>query len=473
MNDEDIVSMNNEKQYVIPDDQSIDNAGQEIVEMDQSPINQQTQTNYRIWKKNTPFLYDYITTHSLLWPSLTVQFFPDLEKSLPKEGPVDPFQELKKDVGSTNPKIENDSTLQRILLGTFTLGQSVDSISILQLPYYTNLNKGLTIDKLDYAHEKEEFELTKVAKKKINVLQKINHLGDVNKLRYMPQNPDMIASSNNLGDLVIYDRTKHASFKNSLIGEDTDIDKPQLHLISVQNPSSADIFAIDWNKQKEGLIVSAHADGNINLFDIKSKFISKDILNINESEHFDNGNVGINDIEWTPNHDSIFSFVDDLGSIKIYDIRLPESQLVILQHKCSNIELNSISINPANSLCLATGDSNGIMNIWDIRMFGSGNASSIYSIENQHTDSLTQVKWHPKYHNVLASSSSDKLVKIFDVNKLEVEAGLLFTHAGHMLGVNDFDWSLLDDWMVASVADDNSLHAWKPSNSIVKQYEST
>lgn len=31
-----------------------------------------------------------------------------------------------------------------------------------------------------------------------------------------------------------------------------------------------------------------------------------------------------------------------------------------------------------------------------------------------------------------------------------------------MLGVNDFDWSLHDDWLVATVGDDNSLHAWKP-----------
>ena len=82
------------------------------------------------------------------------------------------------------------------------------------------------------------------------------------------------------------------------------------------------------------------------------------------------------------------------------------------------------------------------------------------------------MKWHPKYHNILASSSSDKLVKIFDLNTIEEEEGLIFTHAGHMLGVNDLDWSLHDDWMMASVADDNSLHVWKPSSQIVKQYKS-
>ena len=32
---------------------------------------------YKIWKKNTPFLYDLVITHALEWPSLTVQWLPD------------------------------------------------------------------------------------------------------------------------------------------------------------------------------------------------------------------------------------------------------------------------------------------------------------------------------------------------------------------------------------------------------------
>lgn len=35
---------------------------------------------YKIWKKNTPFLYDLVMTHALEWPSLTVQWLPDVRK---------------------------------------------------------------------------------------------------------------------------------------------------------------------------------------------------------------------------------------------------------------------------------------------------------------------------------------------------------------------------------------------------------
>ena len=35
---------------------------------------------YKIWKKNSPFLYDLVVTHALDWPSLTVEWLPDIER---------------------------------------------------------------------------------------------------------------------------------------------------------------------------------------------------------------------------------------------------------------------------------------------------------------------------------------------------------------------------------------------------------
>ena len=35
---------------------------------------------YKIWKKNTPFLYDLVMTRALEWPSLTVQWLPQVSR---------------------------------------------------------------------------------------------------------------------------------------------------------------------------------------------------------------------------------------------------------------------------------------------------------------------------------------------------------------------------------------------------------
>ena len=52
---------------------------------------------YKIWKKNTPFLYDLVMTHALEWPSLTAQWLPDV----------------------TQPE-GKDYSVHRLLLGTHT-----------------------------------------------------------------------------------------------------------------------------------------------------------------------------------------------------------------------------------------------------------------------------------------------------------------------------------------------------------------
>lgn len=46
---------------------------------------------------------------------------------------------------------------------------------------------------------------------RIKVIQSINHTGEVNRARYMPQNPDLIATKTVLGEVHVFDRTKHPS----------------------------------------------------------------------------------------------------------------------------------------------------------------------------------------------------------------------------------------------------------------------
>jgi len=41
---------------------------------DQATEERMIAEEYKIWKKNTPFLYDCVVTHALDWPSLTVDW---------------------------------------------------------------------------------------------------------------------------------------------------------------------------------------------------------------------------------------------------------------------------------------------------------------------------------------------------------------------------------------------------------------
>ena len=54
----------------------IEETKQERAASDEKIINEE----YKIWKKNSPFLYDLVITHALEWPSLTCQWFQDTEQ---------------------------------------------------------------------------------------------------------------------------------------------------------------------------------------------------------------------------------------------------------------------------------------------------------------------------------------------------------------------------------------------------------
>jgi histone-binding protein RBBP4 len=83
--------------------------------MEEEDVNAVMVSNeeYKIWKKNSPFLYDLVVTHALEWPTLTCQWFPDRERPAGKG-----YEQ------------------HRLLLGTHTSGQDQNYLQIahVQLP---------------------------------------------------------------------------------------------------------------------------------------------------------------------------------------------------------------------------------------------------------------------------------------------------------------------------------------------------
>lgn len=417
-------------------------------------IDDTSHRNYRAWKKNAPFLYDYLSTHALLWPSLSVQFFPDLQ-TISNESAL----------GLASQKSQADLQVQRLIYGTYTMGQAVDSISIASLPMFRHITRHVTVSNLDYNAEKQEFELSQASCPKLKVIQQINHRGDVNRVKYMPQNPNVLATANNLGDVNIYERTKHSSLKRHQLSADegAGIASPEICLKGITSVNASDVFAMDWNPQREADIVTASMAGDINIYDIRRQYLAQSHT-IAQTQYFPNG-AGVNDIEWFGGHDSIFLVGDEAGYLKVYDTRTA-AEPVVKQQVVSQFGVNSVSVHPTNSSAIGYGDSAGHVGVWDLRNMGHPDANEFTSIHDQHTDAITQLRWHRSRANVLASSSQDRLVRLFDILSCE-DPKLLFIHAGHMLGVNDFDWSYHEDWTIASVADDNSLHVWRPATNIV------
>jgi histone-binding protein RBBP4 len=186
---------------------------------------------YKVWKKNAVFLYDVIYSRALEWPTLTTQWLPDVQ-SLPDK---------------------NFST-HRLLIGTHTSGATQDYLQIASV----DLPNKPAVNPNDYDAEKEEIGGHGAAKQPIsfNVIQKINHPGEINKARYMPQNPDLIATMTIQGDALVFDRTKHSSMPKT-----NQVDA-QIELKGHEKEG----FGLDWNPHFEGQLATGSEDQTVRVW---------------------------------------------------------------------------------------------------------------------------------------------------------------------------------------------------------------
>lgn len=114
---------------------------------------------------------------------------------------------------------------------------------------------------------------------KIEIEIKINHEGEVNRARYMPQNPCIIATKTPTSDVLVFDYTKHPSKPGSSTVEIHASEKAQLRWISrwslqwyvldLSGECSPDLrlkghqkegYGLSWNPNLSGNLLSASDD---------------------------------------------------------------------------------------------------------------------------------------------------------------------------------------------------------------------
>jgi histone-binding protein RBBP4 len=164
----------------------------------------------------------------LTWPTLTVQWFPDVKETA-----------------------GNNYRMHRLLLGTHTSDESTNFLQIadVQIP------KAVAPNPANYDEERGEIggygSSGAVAAIKCDIVQKIEHPGEVNKARYQPQNPDIIATLCVDGKILIFDRTKHPLQPASLGKINA-----QIELIGHKSEG----FGLAWNPHEAGCLASGSED---------------------------------------------------------------------------------------------------------------------------------------------------------------------------------------------------------------------
>lgn len=412
---------------------------------------------YKIWKKNTPFLYDLVITYLLEWPSSTIEWLPIFEIG------DDPDYKVNKLVMGTSaspslitnpiPNSSNPNAIQP--------EQNYLLIAKVKIPKDDIL---LDISEYTYAHEKRTNH-SAIGQSNGNIIieKKILHQGEVQKARYMPQNPNVIASKITNGEIHLFNINK--PYTNTV--------KPSPEYILTGHTSNGK--ALCWNIEKDGCLLSGALDGKILAWNIEGGSSqtgkispSNEIVLTSERQ---SEKVHVNDVCWHKKNGNLFASCTNQGVVQHWDIRSTTKE--IQKQMEFDCEVNTIDFHPQDANLYVTGSSDSQVVLWDMRK----PTERLHTFVG-HSDSVLKVEWGVNAP-ILASSSADKRIHIWDMAKInatqtaeEAVDGppeLLFVHAGHRGRVCDFNWNPnnAEDLLIASTEQEtNNIHVWSMAKYI-------
>jgi len=406
---------------------------------DQLSMQEEEQVNeeYKVWKKNTPFLYDMVVVHALEWPTLTVDWLPT------------------KSEGSSE-----GYSLHQLLIGTHTSDSEENYLMVLdcELP-----NEDTEIDAREYDDSAGKTTGGFGGKNvKMSISKRIGHKGEVNRARHCPQAPNMIATKTVSGIVNVYDLDKHDAVPSS--------SKPAAPEMELHGHTKEG-YGLSWNRNKSGWLLSGADDQKVCLWDVTGG--SGEVKPL---QTFSGSTDVVEDVGWHHFNESFFGSVGDDKQLRIWDQRKGAEPAHCIE--AHSLEINSISFNPNNEYTLLTGSADKIIALWDLRNLNK----SLHEFSS-HSQEVVQVEWSRHNESVFAACGAERRAHIWDMSKVgeeqapeDAEDGppeLLFIHGGHTSKISDLCWnpSKEDEWVIASAAEDNILQIWQCAENIYDEEE--
>jgi histone-binding protein RBBP4 len=236
----------------------------------------------------------------------------------------------------------------------------------------------------------------------VEIVQRINHEGEVNRARYLPQNPTVMATKGPSKDVLVFDYTKHSSQPAS-----DGVCRPQVRL----GGHTDEGYGLCWNPLQEGVVVSASNDGIICMWDIESKTENKRIPQPLATFAAHKG--AAQDVTCSTFQAHTFASVGDDQFLMIWDDRTADK--AAMAARAHEAEVNAVAFNPHKEELLLTGSADRTVAMWDIRNL----SKMIYSFQH-HQDAVMQVQWSPEHPDIFASAAQDRRVCVWDIRSVGV-----------------------------------------------------
>lgn len=421
---------------------------------------------YMQWKSLVPVLYDWLANHNLLWPSLSCRWGPQLEQG----------------------KFKNR---QRLYLSEQTDGSVPNTLVIANCEVVKS-----RVAAAEHVAEFNEEARSPFVKKYKTII----HPGEVNRIRELPQNNNIVATHTDCPEVFIWDVEAQPNRHAVLGAADS---RPDLVLTGHQENAE---FALAMCPT-EPLVLSGGRDKSVVLWSIQdhvstlttdaatkpagssgSVIKSADNSSIGPRGIFQGHEDTVEDVQFCPSSAQEFCSVGDDSCLILWDARVGLNPTVKVE-KAHNADLHCVDWNPHDSNLILTGSADQSVRMFDRRnLISNGVGSPIHKFEG-HKAAVLCVQWSPDRPSVFGSSAEDGLLNIWDYEKVgesrehggrtpHSPPGLFFQHAGHRDKVVDFHWNAADPWTIVSVSDDcdtsgggGTLQIWRMSDLIYRPEE--
>ncbi|XAR67163.1 hypothetical protein NMG60_11013623 [Bertholletia excelsa] len=432
---------------------------------EKKPQNSAADEKYGSWKSLVPVLYDWLASHNLLWPSLSCRWGPLIEQG----------------------KFKNR---QRLYLSEQTDGSVPNTLVIATCEVVKS-----RVAAAEHVSQFNEDTRSPFVKKYKTII----HPGEVNRIRELPQNNNIVATHTDCPEVLIWDVEAQPNRHAVLGAADS---HPDLVLTGHQENAE---FALAMCRA-EPLVLSGGKDKTVVLWSIQdhvstltadatkptgsggSNVKTTDSPSIGPRGIFQGHEDTVEDVQFCPSSAQEFCSVGDDSCLILWDARVGSTPVFKVE-KAHNADLHCVDWNPHDENFILTGSADNSVHMFDRRnLTSNGVGSPIHKFEG-HKASVLCVQWSPDRSSVFGSSAEDGLLNIWDYNKVgqkdETEGGppnpspgLFFQHAGHRDKVIDFHWNAADPWTIVSVSDDcetsgggGTLQIWRMSDLIYRPEE--
>ncbi|MBE7180709.1 MAG: WD40 domain-containing protein [Terriglobus roseus] len=297
-------------------------------------------------------------------------------------------------------RVEGTNLFQhRLLFGTNTSGSAPNYVQIasLEIPdlYHEDPDPSNYNDQTgevgDYGAAKQPFTF--------KIIQKINHPGEVNKARYMPQNPNLIATMCPDGRILVFDRTKH-----EMTPKTSEV-KCEMELVGHEKEG----FAMSWSWANQGKLVTGAEDSTVREWDTQAGFTKGDRRQ-EPAGTWRHHAACVNDVQHHPTHAFWVGTVSDDLTLQIVDTRTGRANDNLVQRHAHADAVNALAFHPKHDPLVATASADRTVALWDLRNI----KEKVHSFEG-HRGSVIKLEFHPQRAHILASGSYDRRILIWNL----------------------------------------------------------